>query len=54
MVYTAKLRLSKTATLIISYDDSNSKASITEANSGKKGDVTLSDGAKRSSKKEAE
>lgn len=55
MIYTAKIRLSESTTLIISYDDTAGKATITEANSGKTGSVTLADGgAKRSTKKEAE
>lgn len=54
MIYTAKIRLSESATLIISYDDTAGKATVTEANSGKTGSVTLSDGAKKGTKKEAE
>ena len=54
MIYTAKIRLSASTTLVISYDESNSKAVITEANSGKTATATLSGGAKKSAKKEEE
>lgn len=51
MTYTAKIRLSEESTLVISFDESNSKATITEANSGKTGTATLSGGSKNNSKK---
>lgn len=53
MVYTSKLRLSENSTLVISYDEESSKATITEANSGKTATATLSSGdGKRAVKKE--
>ena len=50
MVFTANIRLSDTSTLVISYDDSTMKATVTEANSGKTGTATLTDGGAKSSR----
>lgn len=49
MVYIAKIRLSATSTIEISYNEENNKATITEVNSGKTATATLTGGAKKSS-----